>query len=441
MIRSLQDFLLGVSATDRELLHELEGKNPDAQIHRKRAGWGGAILLTFLATWAFTAWTATTFEAGIYVSLASGLLAGLLKLVWDRQVGVATSTGLAWGRVGLGGLISVVMATPVALFLFGDFAVDASKKEERQSITNTYEEKLNDRTTLGAEIDSLRVGQSLFQTLAKVEEGGLTQREAGLTDEQLQRYGVMAPPSGKQGCGDRCETYQRRAQGYESALEAKKQELSALPTREELRDRREKSLTELEQETKNAVTRLIELYRKELSESWFSLGVFLVLVFMFAVADLLPVMGSLLGTDLYTKVQKAQNKGKERKRAIERAQEQGELRKTRAATWMEAIIITRILEEADSNDVPLERLKELADKLDEFREREDSLSEEQEQWPMDKTGGDLRSEGMSGEYPDLRPSASAGDGAPSPEEESDGPDAPRENGRLLLPPANGQEES
>jgi hypothetical protein len=452
MIRSLQDFLLGVSATDRDLLRELEGDNPDAQIHRKRVGLGAAILLTFVVTWASTAWMAMTFEAGLYLSIASGLLAGLLKLVWDRQVAAATAAGQAWGRVGLrvilGGLISIAMATPLALFSFGDFAVEASKKEERQSITSTYEDKLGEREALEAEVDSLRSAKNFYKSMVEAERGGLTRKEAGLTDEQLERYGVEAP-SGKQSCGPRCEAYQQRAQGYVSALEAKKKELSALPTRKELRDRRETALTELEQETKNAVTRLIELYRKELSGSWVSSGLFLVIILIFTFVDLLPVTESLLASDPYTKAQKARNKEKERERAIQRAKAQGELRKTRAATWIEALIIDLILEEADSEDVSLEQLKELMDKLYEFEAPQgdsppEDPSEEssgQKQQPTDGAGGNLRREGMSGGYPDLRPGTSAGDGAPSPEEESGGSDEPRENGRLLLPPANGREGS
>ena len=458
MIRSLQDFLLGVSATDRELLHELEGDNPDGQLHRKRVGLGAAILLTFLATWASTAWMATTFDASISVSIASGLLAGLLKLVWDRQVAAATATGRAWGRVGLrvilGGLISVVMAIPLVLFMFGDFAVDASKKEERQSITSTYENKLGEREAIEVRIDSLRWGQNFYQTMVEAEENGLTAREAGITDEQLKRHGVEAP-SGKQGCGPRCETYQQRAQGFQSSLGAKQKQLSALPIREELKTRRDSALATLEQETKSAVTRLIELYRKELSESWFNLGLFLILVLMYTVVDLLPVTESLLANDPYTKDQKARNKEKERERAIQRAKAQGQQRRKRAIAWIEALYIKRVLEEADSGDISLERLKELMGKLlDEFdTPRGDSSPEgssgelsAEEQWSTNGTEGTKRSGSVPDGCPDLRPDASSGDGAPPADEECDGLDAPRSeaprvNGRLLLPPAMGQESS
>lgn len=449
MIRSFQDFLLGVAATDRELLDELEGGNPDGQIHRKRAGLGGVILLTFLATWASTAWMATTFDAGVSVSIASGLLAGLLKLVWDRQVVAGSSTGTVWVRVFFGVLVSVVMATPLVLFMFGDFAVDASKQEERYSITSTYDENLDERKTLEAGIDSLRRGQNFFQTMVETEEGGLTQKEAGLTDEQLKRYDVEAP-SGKQGCGPRCEAYQRRAQGYESALGAKQQQLSALPTREDLKTRRDSALAALEQETKGAVTRLIKLYQNKLSESWFSLGLFLVLVFIYAFVDLLPVTESLLATDLYAKEQRAQNKEEERIRQILRAKKQGEQRKMRVLAWLEAQYYKLLLEKANSGDISPERVVELADKADEFEAREDSTSRDsaeeffgEEQWPTDEAEDAPRSEGMAGRSPDRQPSVSAGDGAPL-EKESDGhdaprPDASRENGCLLLPPANGQE--
>jgi len=341
------------------------------------------------------------------------------------------------------------MAIPLALFMFGDLAVDASKKEERKSITSTFEENLDDRTKLEAEIDSLRGARDFYETMVKTEDGGLTQKEAGLTDQQLKRYGIETPPSGKEGCGPRCETYQQRAQGFQSSLRAKQKQLSALPTREELKTRRDSALAALEQETKSAVTRLIELYRKELSESWFNLGLFLVLVLGYTVVDLLPVTESLLATDPYTKDQKARNKEIERERAIKRSKREGQQRRMRAATWIEALYYERVLEEADSGNVSLEQLKELMGKLDEFEApQEDSSPEEpsgepsgEEQWSTDGTEGTTRSGSMSDEYPDLRPGASAGDGAPSPEEESDGPDAPRENGRLLLPPANGQEGS
>jgi len=399
---------------------------------------------------------ATTFDASVFVSIASGLLAGLLKLVWDRQVAAATATGQAWRvglRVVLGGLISVVMAIPLALFMFGDVAVDASKREQRQSITNTYKENLGERKALEVKIDSLRGGQNFYKTMVEAEENGLTAREAGITDEQLKRHGVEAP-SGKQGCGPRCEVYQRRTQEYQSSLEVRKKQLSARPTRKELKARRDSALAALEQETKSAVTRLIELYRKELSGSWFNLGLFLVLVLMYTVVDLLPVTESLLATDPYTKDQKARNKEKGRERAIKRAKREGQQRKMRAATWIEALYYERVLQEADSGDISLEQLKELMGKLDEFdTPRGDSSPEgssggpsTEEQWSTNGTEGTTRSRSMSDGCPDLRPGPSTGDGAPPADEECDGLDAPRSeaprvNGRLLLPPAMGQESS
>jgi hypothetical protein len=457
MLRYLQDFLLGISATDRELLHELEGGNPTAHSTQVRAILGAVILSTFVTTWASTARLATTFGVSVYVGTAIGLLAGLIKLVWDRRVAAAANRKVAVFRMFVAIPISALMALPLALSVFGDYATETSKMGERQTITSTYEENLGERKALEAEVDSLRRAESFFQTMVETEQGGLTQREAGITDEQLKRYGVEAP-SGRQGCGRRCEAYQQRAQGYQSALGAKEKQLSDLPTREELKARRDSALDELEQETTGGVTRISALYEKGF-ERPFIFVLFGGLMLVYAFVDLLPALERVFSADLYTKEQLARIKAKERKRAIERAQEQGELRKTRAATWMEAIIITRILEEADSGDVPLERLKELAGKLDELEApQEDSSPEDpseessgQEQQPTDGAGGNLRREGMSGGYLDLRPGASAGDGAPSAEEESDRSEAPRPqasrsdvprvNGRLLLPPANGRESS
>ena len=457
MLRSLQDFLLGISATDRELLHELEGGNPTAHSTQVRSILGAVILSTFVTTWASTAWLATTFDVGIYVSAAIGLLAGLIKLVWDRRVAAAANRKVAVFRMFVAIPISALMALPLALSVFGDYATETSKKGERQSITSTYEENLGERKALEAEVDSLRRAEGFFQTMVEAENGGLTQREAGITDEQLKRYGVEAP-SGRQGCGRRCEAYQQRAQGYQSALGAKEKQLSDLPTREELKTRRDSALDELEQETTGGVTRISALYKEGFERPIIFL-LFGGLMLVYAFVDLLPALERVFSADLYTKEQLARIKEKERKRKIERAKKQWEQKKMRAATWIETRCIQRVLEEIDSGDISLERLKELMGKLDEFEApQEDSPSGEpsggasrEGQWSTGGAEGATRSEGMSGEYSDLRPSASAGDGAPSPEEESDGPDAPRSeaprseaprvNGRLLLPPANGQRSS
>jgi len=402
-------------------------------------------LLTFLITWASTAWMAMTFGANVCEATIISLVAALLKLEWDRRVAVAANLWVTCGRMVLAIPISIALAITPAMTVFGDYAEGVSKQGERTTITDRYERDLRERERLMVEVDSLRGGQNIFRTLAKVEENGLTQEEAGLSDKMLQRYGVKEPPSGKEGCGDRCEIYQQRAQGYESALEAKKQELSALPPREELRDRRETALTKLEQENTDMVTRLNDFYESA-SERPFTFWVFLGFIAFYGIIDLLPVWERLFSADLYTKEQLARIKEEERKLKIDRAKRRGLQRKKRAASWIEAKYYERVLEIIDSGGISLERHMELADKLNEFRAREDSSSVEressgEEQWSMDGAEGTSRSENMSGEYPDPRPGASAGDGAPSPEEESDGPDVPRVNGRLLLPPANGQEGS
>ena len=456
MLRSLQDFLLGVSATDRELLQELEGENPTSHSRQVRAVLGAIILLTFLATWASTGWMATTFGVSVYVGTAIGLLGGLIKLAWDRRVAAAANRKVAVFRMFAAIPISALMALPLALSVFGDYATETFKKGDRQSITSTYRENLGERKVLEAEVDSLMNGQNFYKSMAEAEDGGLTAREAGLTDEQLERYGVEAP-SGEQGCGPRCTTYKRRAQGYQSALEVKKQELSALPTREELRDRREGALDELQQETTGGVKRISALY-EEGFERPFIFVLFGGLMLLYIFLDLLPALERVFSADLYTTEQLARIKEEERKLKIDRAKRRVQQRKKRAASWIEAKYCERVLEMIDSDDISLERLKELMDKLDKFQAPQEGSpvgssegdSSGEEQWSTDGSEGTERSRDMSHGYTDLRPSDPAGDGAPAPEGESDGPDAPRSeaprseaprlNGRLLLPPANGRKD-
>jgi len=183
------------------------------------------------------------------------------------------------------------------------------------------------------------------------------------------------------------------------------------------------------------VTRLSALYEKAFQRPLIGL-LFLVLVAGYAFVDLLPAIERIFSADLYTKVQLARIKDQKLEQDIGRAQEQGELRKTRAATWMEAVIINRILEEADSEDVSLEKLRELMEKLEEFGEQE-STSEGKDQPSRDVTGGSSSPHDLSRGYPDLRPDAAAGDGSPA-SREAKSPDSSEDSDPLLLPPANGR---
>lgn len=431
-------FLLSVSGTNRGLLRDLEGDNRTSHSRQVRAGLGAIILLTFVVTWASSAWTATTFGVDVYVGVAIGLLAGLIKLVWDRRVAVAATTKMAWARMVVALPISILMALPLALSLFGDYSTSVSKEGEREAIVEAYEADLAERKALEAEVDSLRRGQQFFQTMASAEVGGLTQEEAGLTDKQLEHYGVEAP-SGTPPCGPRCKTYKQRAQGYRSALEAKKEELRALPAREELTKRQSSKLEELEQETTDAVTLFSELYDKAFQRPLIGL-LFLVLVGAYAFVDLLPALERIFSADLYTRVQLARIKAQKKKLDVERAQKQGQVRKTRAAAWVKAIFYNRILEEADSEDVSLEKLRVLFEKLEQFDDQggtsevEDPVSRDVSQ---DVTDGPSSPHDLSTGYPDLRSDATAGDG-PSASKRGTAPSSPEDSERPLLPPANGR---
>lgn len=418
MLRSVQTFLLDVSGTDRPLLREIEGHNPTSHSRQVRAGLGAVILLTFIVTWASSAWTATTFGVGVYAGGAVGLLVGLIKMAWDRRVAVAATTKMAWTRMVAALPISLILALPLALALFGDYTTDVSKEDDREAIVDAYQKDAAERKALEAEIDSLRRGQRFFQTMASAEVGGLTQEEAGLTDDQLQRYGVE-PPSGTPPCGPRCTTYKQRAGGYRSALKAKKNELQALPSRKELTTRRNSALEELEQETTDAVTLLGQLYQTAFQRPIIGL-LFLVLVATYAFVDLLPAIERVFAADLYTKIQLARINHQKKKREIEQAQKQGELRRKRAATWIEAKFFNRILEEADSEDVSLKELQALMEMLDELGEQDIPSGPCEASRSRPSTGRD----------------AAAGDGAPA-SGAADFSGSPESSMRLRLPPANG----
>ena len=411
---------MGVSGTDRELLRELEGDNYSAHSHQVRTGLGAIILLTFLVTWASLAWMATTFEVGVSVAAAIGLLGGLIKLAWDRRVAVAANAKVAWWRMGLALPISILLAIPLALSVFGEYATGVSKEGDREDIVENYQERLTSREAVEAKIDSLRSGQRFFQTMASAEVGGLTQEEAGITDRQLQRYGVDAP-SETPDCGPRCETYRLRAQNYASSIEAAREQLRSLPTRTELKAERDSALAALDGRTTGAVTRLSELYNKAFEFPLIG-GLFLVLVLGYTFIDLLPALERIFSADPYTKAQVAKSEEKTQKR---KAEQWGPW----VDNWLTIMYYDRILDEAKSSEITLEKLEELKEKLEEAAADEEAPGE----------GGQPTLEVPTG---DSAP-RTADAGAPSPDKESSDRKSTNmgdalESDEILLPPFNGQ---
>lgn len=263
---------------------------------------GAIVFLTFLTAWASFVWTVYVLTEDAIVSAASGLVVGLIKLFWDRAVASSKSTSMAWWRMPFALPLSVFFALPLCVFVFEGYldstATDqhrAQVQHERERLQAEAEDRISAYESLKQEVDSLRNRTRFFEGMAEAEEFGLPLGQVGITQEEMQRYGVDGV-SGTAGCGSRCERYDSEAESAAQAYERQNDALEGRSSSEEIQANIEAEVAALEEASPDMISRLELLVAEAMDRPL--VGVLaLLIVLIYCVIDLLPALQRIIEND------------------------------------------------------------------------------------------------------------------------------------------------
>ena len=260
---------------------------------------GAIVFLTFLTAWSSFLWTVYVLTEDAIISAASGLVVGLIKFFWDRSVASSKSTGMAWWRLPFALPLALFFAIPLTIFIFEGYldstATDqhrAQVQHERERLLAEAEDRIAAYESLQQEVDSLRDRRDFFEGVAEVEEFGLPLGQAGITQEEMQRYEVDGV-SGTAGCGSRCERYKSEKELAKQAYERQNDTLEGRSSTEEIKAEIDAEVATLDEASPDMISRLELLVAEAMNRPLIG-ALALLIIIIYCVIDLLPALQRII---------------------------------------------------------------------------------------------------------------------------------------------------